>query len=52
MIEINVRHGLYHVRGSKFELCLTKAEFIEALPRAKRVKRCRGGEDTTIRRGQ
>jgi hypothetical protein len=39
MIEIEVRDGLYHVRGPKFELCLTKAEFIAALQRAKRVTR-------------
>jgi hypothetical protein len=39
MIEIEVRDGLYHVRGPKIELCLTKAEFIQALRRAKWVKR-------------
>jgi hypothetical protein len=39
MIEIEVRNGLYHVRGPKFELCLTKAEFIQALRRAKWVTR-------------
>jgi hypothetical protein len=39
MIEIELRDGLYHVRGPKFELCLTKAEFIQALRRAKWVKR-------------
>jgi hypothetical protein len=39
MIEVEVRDGLYHVRGPTFELCLTKAEFIQALRRAKWVKR-------------
>jgi hypothetical protein len=39
MIKIEVRDGLYHVCGPKFELCLTKAEFIQALRRAKWVKR-------------
>jgi hypothetical protein len=39
MIEIEVRDGLYHVRGPKFELCLTKAEFVQALRWAKWVKR-------------
>jgi len=39
MITIEVRDGLYHVRGPKLELCLTKAEFIQALRRAKWVNR-------------
>jgi hypothetical protein len=39
MIEIELRDGLYYVRGPKFELCLTKAEFIRCLRRAKWVKR-------------
>jgi hypothetical protein len=41
MIEVELRDGLYHVRGCKFELCLTKAEFIQALRRAKGATRRR-----------
>jgi hypothetical protein len=39
MIEIEVKDGLYLVRGPKFTLALTKSEFITALKRAKRYKR-------------
>jgi hypothetical protein len=39
MIEIEVRDGLYQMRGLTFERCLTKAEFIQALRRAKGVNR-------------
>jgi hypothetical protein len=39
MIEFELRDSLYHVRGCKFELCLTKAALVQALRRAKWVKR-------------
>jgi hypothetical protein len=39
MVDIEVRNGLYHVRGPKFEPYLTKAEFIQALRWAEWVKR-------------